>query len=578
VALSKPGVKHVQFDRIMIALGLGLAVPGCYQGLDGKAGGASGDASVGGTEPSGGEAGGSGEDESGGDDGVGADFEPEQVRLRLLLSRQYVHTIRDLLGEEAAAVASPPDDVAINGFEAVGASQLALTDSKVDAYEESARLAAAAATADKLASYHECVPSGPSDETCLGQFIERFGRLAFRRSLTDDELATYTAVALDAALDYGDFDEGKRTAAATFLQSPNFLYQVEIGEPTDLPGVRKLGGLEMATRLSYFLSDTTPDAELLDLAEAGGLDDADGVREAALALLESPAARQSLADFTSEVYRLRELDTVPKDPTAYPVFTQTLAAAMGQETLALVGHVAWEEDGDFRDVFDADYTFVNSELAALYGLPSPEQYGDTFTQVTLPPEQLRGGIFGNASLLSLLAHISTTSPTYRGKFVRQQILCQSIPAPPGNVDTNLPDAVEYHTMRERLEQHMSDPSCAACHKVMDPIGLGLENYDGVGQFRTEEPGGWPIDASSEVDGVPFAGAQQLGAAIKENPEAATCLVRNLFRHSTGHIEVAGELPELTEIYDAFGEQGYRMQGLLVELTASPAFRMVGEPD
>ncbi|MBC8070721.1 MAG: DUF1592 domain-containing protein [Deltaproteobacteria bacterium] len=562
----------------MIALGLGLAVPGCYQGLDGKDGGAAGDASAGGTAPTGGEAGESGEDDSAGNDGVGADFEPAQVRLRLLLARQYAHAIRDLLGEEAAVAADPPDDVAINGFESVAASQLALTDSKVDDYEASARAVAAAATTDKLASYHACVPTGAGDTACHREFAESFGRLAFRRSLTDDEATTYTAVAVAAANDLGDYDAGVRTVVATFLQSPNFLYQVEVGEETEHEGVRKLGGLEIATRLSFFLADTTPDAALLDLAEAGGLDDADGVRDAAWALLESPHARESLAAFTSEVYRLRELEIIPKDPAAFPEFSTSLAASMAQETLALVGHVAWEEDSDFRDIFDAPYTFVNTELATLYGLPNPEQYGDTLTQVTLPPEQLRGGIMGQAGLLSLLAHATTTSPTYRGKFVRQQLLCQSIPAPPNDVETTLPDPTEFHTARERLEQHMTDPTCAGCHKVMDPIGLGLENYDGIGRFRTEEPGGYAIDASSDLDGVPFAGAQQLGAALKDNADASHCLVRNLFRHGTGHIEVAGEMTAIADLDAAFEEEGYRVQALLVELAASPGFRMVGVPD
>lgn len=568
----------MQLNRNVIALGLGATLlPGCYTGISGGSGDAGGDASIGSSDPSAGDASEGGSGDSGGDDGVGDDYEPEEVRLRLLLARQYVHSIRDLLGDEAAAVATPPDDVAINGFDAVGASQLALTDSKVDAFEESARAVATAALPERIAAYHDCVPTGPGDEACYREFVETFGRLAFRRNLIDDEVTTYTAVAVSAGNDFADFEYGLRTAVATFLQSPHFLYQVEVGEASDIAGVRKLTGLEMATRLSFFIADTTPDAELLDLADAGMLDDAQGVRDAAATLLERTEARESLADFVSEVYRLRELATVPKDPNVFPAFTPELADAMSKETLALVGHVAWEEDGDFRDVFDAEYTFVDSRLATLYGLPSPEQYGDTFTQVTLPAEQKRGGIFGQAGLLSLLAHITTTSPTYRGKFVRQQILCQTIPAPPNNVDTNLPDAGEYHTMRERLEVHMSEESCAGCHKLMDPIGLGLENYDGIGVFRTEEPGGWPIDAVSDVDGATFEGARELGTIVKGDPAAASCLVKNLFRHGTGHIEVPGELGELGELDAAFEDGGYRMKALLVELVASPAFRMVGEP-
>jgi len=564
-------------QRKFQALALSTLLGGCYSGVDGRADG-SGDADA--TADDVGEAGTADDDGAdGADDGVSEEFEPAPVRLRLLLSRQYVHAIRDLLGEDASAVAITPPDVAINGFEAVGAAQLALTDADIDIFEESGRAVAEVAIQDDtiIGRYHTCVPTGAGDDACLREFIGNFGRLAFRRPLSTEELDNYANVALAAATDLGDFDAGVTNAIATMLQSPNFLYQVEIGEPTDTPGIRRLTQHELATRMSFFLVDTTPDAELLDLADATMLDDAAGIREAALALLARTEARQALADFTSEVWRLRELATVPKDPTVYPDFTPELAEAMRKETLALIGQVAWEEDGDFRDVFDASYTFVNADLAALYGLPNPEQYGDTFAQVTLPPEQQRGGILGHAGLLSLLAHISSTSPTYRGKFIRQQLLCQTIPAPPNDVETTLPPAGEYQTMRERLEQHMEDPSCSGCHMLMDPLGLGLENYDGIGRYRTEENGA-VIDPSSELDGQAFAGAQQLGALLKGNAAAPTCLVRNLFRHATGHIEIAGESVELEELDVAFADSGYRLQEVLVELVASPAFRLVGDQE
>ena len=546
---------------------------GCYAGLEGRAdGGDAGSAAA--TDSESATAQGS---STGNDGGVDAEYEPAPVRLRLLLARQYVRSVRDLLGDAAAEVVTPPADVAINGFDAVGAAQLSLTDTKVDAFEASARAASAAADPLKLALHYACVPSGPGDEPCLREFVAGFGRLAFRRALIAEELDSYTAVGLAAATDLGDFDIGVRTAVAALLQSPNFLYQVEVGEADDVAGHRRLTGLEMATRVSFFLRDSTPDAALLDLAEAGGLDDADGIREAAWLVVDSTDARVALGDFAAELYRLRELETVPKDPTVFPTFTPELAAAMGTETRALVGHLAFDADGDFRELFDADYTFVDAQLAAHYGLPNPEQYGATFTQVVLPPEQQRGGVFGHAGLLSVLGHVTTTSPTYRGKFIRQQVLCQDIPAPPVGVDTTLPPAAEYQTMRERLEAHVSDPSCAACHVFMDPLGLGLENYDGIGAFRTTENGA-TIDASADVDGQPFTGAQQLGAILKEKPDATACLVRNLFRHATGHIELPSEMVEIDQLVAAFADGDHRMRAFLVELVASPAFRLVADPD
>lgn len=550
---------------------LGSTPVGCYSGLDGK-----NSAGLDGAD----DGDGSGANSEGGDDGaVPADLEPAPVRLRTLLSRQYVNAVGDLLGEEAAAVASPPPDTAINGFDAVAASQLVLSSASVDTYERSAQaVAQAAMQADpgRVGSYYGCTPMGPGDEACLTEFVESFGHLAFRRPLIDEEIASYTAVGLAAAADLDDFDYGVQTAIATFLQSPHFLYQVEVGEPTETPGVRRLSGLEVATRMSLLLTDTIPDAELLAQAEAGALDTEEGVREAAEALLMRPQARAALAEFFSEVYRLRDLPATPKDPTVFPEFSPSLSAAMVQETLALIDDLAWEQDADFRELFDAPYTFVDAELAAHYGLPEPEQYGDELTRVTLPDEQRRGGLFGHAGLLSLLAHVTTTSPTHRGKFLRQQIYCLSIPAAPGEVDTTLPTNEEWKTMRQRLEAHMSDPNCKGCHMLMDPIGFGLENYDGIGRFRTTE-NGEPIDAESELDGQRFAGAAELGALVKAAPETSACLVRNLFRHGTGHIELEGEYDALDRIDAAFGESGYRMQDLLVELVASPAFRLVGDP-
>ncbi len=559
-------------------LASGLVPLGCYSGLGGRDdagadGSATATATDGDSQSSAEEGGSEGGSEEG---GVDADYEPAPVRLRLLLARQYVRTVRDLLGDAAAAAVTPPEDVAINGFDAVGASQLSLSDAKVDAYEQSARAAAQLADAALLASYHACVPTGASDDACLREFVTTFGRLAFRRTLLTEEADSYTALGLAAGQDLGDFDQGVRTVVAAMLQSPNFLYQVEVGEPGAIEGHRRLTGVEMATRLSFFLKDSTPDAELLDLAEAGMLDDAAGVRDAAWAIVESEDARIALGDFASELFRVRELETVPKDQTMFPTFTPELRASLEAETRALVEHLAFDEDGDFRDIFDASYTFVDARLAAHYGLPNPEQYGEMLTQVTLPPDQLRGGIFGHAGLMSVLGHVASTSPTYRGKFVRTQLLCQDVPAPPVGVDTTLPPAAEYQTMRERLEAHVSDPSCAGCHLLMDPLGLGLENYDPVGAFRLTE-NGVTIDASADVDGQPFAGAQQLGAIVKQTPDATACLVRNLFRHATGHIELPTEMVEIDELVATFADGDHRMRAFLVELVASPAFRVVGEP-
>jgi len=556
---------------------------GCYTGLDAGQdteltagpGGPGGEA--GGTSPT------TGAGEGGSDTGEpGATFEPAPVRLRLLLARHYRNAIRDLLGEAAAAQATPPVDTALNGFEAIAAAQVALGDAAVELYEKSGRAVAAEAMKDaaRIAGLLGCTPTGPDDVGCHRKFVTTFGRLAWRRPLTTEEIDLYTGVASNAALELGNFDAGVESAIATFLQSPYFLYQVEVGDPDpDDPNARILGSLELATRLSFFLLDTTPTPELLTLAEGGGLSTPEQVRAVAELMLEAPGARLALGNFFAEVLRLRAIEGLAKDPGTFPAFSPALAASMRQETLSLIDDVAFTVDGDFRDILDAPYTFVDGPLAFHYGLvPDPAALGDQWQRFDLPAEGKRGGILGQAAFLSAYAHVSSTSPTLRGKFVREILMCQGMPAPPPDVVTELPEGVEYKTMRDRLQQHMNDPVCSGCHKLMDPIGLGLENFDGIGAFRLVE-NGVMLDTSETIDGLgDFDGARQLGALLRDSPEVTRCMVRNLFRHATGHLELTGEKPALLAVDEAFADAGYRMKDLLVDLVTSPAFLRVGAPE
>jgi hypothetical protein len=571
------------------ALALLLTTPGiagCYTGLDSEQSASSPTQPSSPTAPGDPSGDPSGEPTSGdptaGDptEGSEAEFDPAPARLRLLLARQYQSSVAYLLGDAAAAATSPPADSALNGFESIGAAQLALGDAAIDTYEKSALAAADAGLGDaKLADYLTCAPTGPGDAECHRQFVANFGRVAWRRTLKSEEVERYTAVAQNAALDLGDFNAGIKYAIAGMLQSPYFLYQVEVGEPDpNQPGERLLTGVELATRMSFFLLDTTPTREIIDLAESGGLDTAEEVRAVALTMVEAPAARAALGNFFSEVLRLRTLDSLPKDPVFYPAWTPGLGAAMRQETLMLLEDIAFERDADFRDFLDAPYTFANGPLAALYGLiDDPAQIGDAFQHFELPEDTKRGGILGQGGFLAAYAHISSTSPTLRGKFVREVLMCQGMPAPPPDVVTELPVG-EYKTMRERLKAHLEDPACAGCHTLMDPIGLGLENFDGIGVFRLEE-NGVTLDTVSEIAGMGgFDGARELGTLLRDAPEVTRCMVRNLFRHATGHLETLGEVSVLEDLDAAFTADGFRMKQLLVELVASPAFLRVGTPE
>jgi hypothetical protein len=503
-------------------------------------------------------------------------FQPAPVRLRILLGWQYRNAVGSLLGPEAANAVEPPPDSAINGFDAIGASQLALSTSAVEKYESSALRAARAALSNTTSrgALIGCTPKSTTDEACLRGFLSRFGRRAWRRPLTETELASWAAVGRGAATGYNDFYRGAEFAVAGLLQSPHFIYMVEVGQPDpEHPGRSKLTGLEVATRLSFFLAGTTPSEELLAAAEKGELDTREGVRAQAQQLLSRPEAREALAHFFDEYLRLREMPGKAKDSTLFPFFTPELASGMREETQRFLTDVVWERNGDFREVFDADYTFVNKDLATLYGLAAVPASG--FTRVTLPPETGRGGLLGQASLLSLLSYPSTTSPTQRGKFVRERLLCQPISAPPSGVVPSFPEPKPGEapkTMREKLVEHQNNPSCSGCHRLMDPIGLGLENFDPVGRFRDSDHGA-PIDPVSTFDQFgTFQNPRQLGRFLRQHERTVPCFVRNLFRMATGHVEGVGETAPLVALDAAFAANGYRVRELLMEIVSSDAFR------
>lgn len=503
-------------------------------------------------------------------------FEPPAPTMRRLLARHYRNSIGDLLGPTAKAAAVPPADQPLNGFDLVGAAQLNVGDLAVVEYEKSARLVARAAVEayEKLDDYLACVPTDAEDAACLESFLRNFGSLAFRRPITDVEAKELTQIGLAAGKVYSSFDSALEYGIATILQSPSFVYQVEVGEPVpEAPSFRRLTPRELATRMSFFLNDTTPDRELLDLADAGGLESPEDARAAAKVLVARPAAEGAVSALYDEILGLRRLATLTKSNELYPEFTPTLAASMREETLRLLADVVWKKNSDFTEFFSSDHTFVNAELAALYGVSQPP--AGEWQEVSFPADQPRAGFFGQASFLSTQAHIELTSPTLRGKFIRERLLCQSINPPPNNVTTEFPDNANLKTMRERLAYHQENPSCAGCHLLTDPLGLSFENFDAIGRHRLTE-NGVTIDPSGNFDKQgSFADGAELAQLIAGDPAFTECLVRNVLRASLGHLETEGEEGAIEELSGEFTNGGRRLRGFLIHLVGSAAFRYVG---
>ncbi len=502
-----------------------------------------------------------------------------EPRMRKLLAKQYVSSVKALLGPAAAALAKPPADIASQGFDAIGATELAPGESALAAYELSAQAIANRVIADvaKIPALMGCTPEGPADAACFERFVRAFGRRAFRRPLEDAEVARYVAVATGTAARYQNAYAGTAYLVMAFLQSPYFLYQVEVGEPDpEEPTRRRLTGFELATRMAYFLTDAPPDDALLDAAAAGELATPEAMRARALALVERPEARDALDGFYAERMKLRGLEALTKDPAQFPQFSPQLAAAMREEALLLLRDVVWTANADYRELYTAPYAFVNAGLAQLYGTGAVTATG--FEKRTLPPE--RQGVFGQAAFLAREAHPTSTSPTRRGRFVSERVLCIDIPPPPPEVVTELPPPVPGMpmTMRERLRRHAENEACASCHVRMDGIGLGLEHFDAVGHHRLYDDG-LPIDPAGEVFEVGgFAGVAGLAALVRERPELHRCWVRSLYRHATGHIEVDADEASLVDVDQRFELAQYRLKDLLVEIVASDAFRFVDNPE
>jgi hypothetical protein len=525
-------------------------------------------------------------DETGGDEGTdetGADaLPPPEVPpgpggARRLRSDQYTASIATLLGVEAAAEADPPQDQPLGGFDAIGASELALSPSAIEQYERSALAVADAAIEhpSTLAGVVPCVSSGPHDDACLTAVARDFGALAWRRQLEDAEVAALLDVGQAAtAWAGGDVTRGAQYIVATILQSPDFLYVVELGEDDGGEFGRRLTDRELVTRMSLFVLGHVPDATLLARADAGELATEDGLRELAEELVQRPDARMALLRFFDELLRVRELPLRTKDPLLFPGYTPELASSLRDEALLVVSEVVLVQDASFLDLFTADFTFVDPVLAAHYGLPAPAS--GAFEKVDLPAGESRIGLTGLASFSALLSHPDRTSPTRRGLFIQKALLCNDVPPPPGDLDTSLPEPTEPTTLRARMEQHVADAQCAACHLGTDPIGFAFESFDATGAFRTLD-NGFPIDTTGEAEGFgAFADAAELAAQLREHPGLAPCLVKNLYRHSIGHLEEPDQADAIDWLVDAFVASDHNVKTLAVELMTNPVFRRVGD--
>lgn len=521
----------------------------------------------------------------GGGGGALCSVDPGPSFIRRVTRVEYDNTVRDLLGATTSAAASFPTEEIRLGFNN-NASALSVSPTLAEQYLLAAETLAADTVTSRLSKVVTCDPAAMGVDACGAQFIASFGKRAYRRPLTADDVAILTAV-FDAGK-ATDFQTGVRLVIETVLQAPQFLYRVEFGQaprgsdPTVAVNeggtvkptkVVRLDPWETASRLSYMLWRTMPDDALFAAAEAGKLTNAADIAVQVDRMLADPKARAMVGDFHDQWLRVGDLGAVEKDSAVFKDFTPAVAALMQQETQQFLDYVIWDGGGTLSDIFTAPFTFVNGPLATYYGIPGVT--GTAFTKVDLDPGQ-RAGLLTQGGLLSLLAKANQTSPVHRGKFVREQLLCQQLPPPPPDIEIKPPDLSPTLTTRERFTQHATDASCAACHRLMDPIGLGFESFDGAGKFRATE-NGRDVDVSGSVEQAdaalagPFNGALELQQKLAQSETVQQCVATQWFRYAYGRGETAADSCNVQKLTTQFASGGYRVRDLLAGLTTTNAF-------
>lgn len=501
--------------------------------------------------------------------------------VRRLTHSQYDHTVRDLLGDQIQPASAFPKEDFISGFknqvEGQGISPL-----QAEAYGKAAeRLAAAAFRGGDQRGLVPGKPTSPSDAALAEKFVRQFGQKAFRRPLAAEETKLYTTLCLEEAARGQDFYDGAAIVVEAMLQSPHFLFRIERG------GASRQ--FESASRLSYFLWDTMPGDELRAAAAKGELATVEQVEAIVRRMLDDPQAKPAFEEFLSQWLRLDVVLSATRDRRRFREFNSETAAAMAEETKRLFNHLAWN-DQNFMEFFTASYTFVNSDLARLYGLPAPDT---EFGRVEYPADSTRAGILGHGSFLVSTSKPGETSPTARGLFVRNHFLGQEIPPPPPGVNATLPAITENAplTNRQRLDVHLNSESCAGCHRLIDPIGFGFEQYNAIGVFQPkmslvfanrgdEARGRRPtnieldLDTSAYIQGVEdsnFSTPKELGRLLAENPACQKSIVKQVFRYALGREETAADDPAIEVLVAKFRSSGYRFRELVVALVTSDVF-------
>ncbi|HEY0712041.1 MAG TPA: DUF1592 domain-containing protein [Polyangia bacterium] len=489
--------------------------------------------------------------------------------LRRLTRTQYNHTVRDLLGLPGDHAAGLGLDEKVGHF--YSNVNNPVTELLVEQYMTAAETLAGQAVSRNLNTLVPC--DGAADPAgCGAKFVDSFGLRAFRRPLLPEEKTAMLTLFEAGRKDEG-FEAGVRRVIQAMLQSPQFLYHVELGPAASgVADVVALDQYKLGARLSYFLWDSMPDGELLRAAGAGELGTHAALRKQAERLLADGRAFETIASFHRQWLGTDALGSLEKDAKTYPAFAPALRESMVNEMARFSDHVIRAGDGKLDSLFTAPVTFVDAPLAKLYGITLPSGHDSAKPLATDPSK--RAGLLTQAGFLAIHAHADQSSPIRRGKIVRENLFCQALAPPPPDADITPPEPDPNASTRARFEMHRSDPRCGGCHALIDPLGFGFENYDGIGAYREREAGA-PVDARGEIIGTDvdgaFNGVAELSKKLAASAGVRRCVAESWFNYALGRTRGEADKCSLEVMVNAFAKSN-NVRDLLLTLVTTDAFR------
>jgi mono/diheme cytochrome c family protein len=501
----------------------------------------------------------------------GGQRDPGRVTIRRLNRVEYNNTIRDLVGIDFHAADDFPSDDVGYGFDNIG-DVLSMAPILMEKYLEAAERIVAKAFANPQVR-QRIVFRQPTEETkidCARQIIERFVFRAYRRPVKPEEVDRLVGLVTQAEAQGDSFDRGIELALQAILLSPHFLFRIELDpQPRNEGAVHSVNDFELASRLSYFLWSSMPDDELFEQARQNKLHEEPILEAQVRRMLKDPKARALVDNFAGQWLELRNLKAATPDPGLFPSFDEFLRSAMLKES-ELFFEAIVNEDRSILDFLDSDFTFLNERLAQHYGIPGVK--GDQFQRVHLTGDR-RGGILTQASVLTVTSNPTRTSPVRRGKWILENLLGTPPPPPPPDVPELKEGKELTGTLRQRMEQHRANPSCASCHQRMDPLGFGFENYDAIGAWRTLD-GKSPIDPSGVLpDGKSFKSPKELKAILKgKEEEFRRCLTEKLLTYALGRGLEFYDKAAVERISHNLAQKGNQFSALVIEIVKSDPFQ------